>query len=106
GADGRQRGAGIHVAELVAFGEQVVEAREDIVAGDDRYFELRRGLQDGTGAGWRIYAAGVGDYCDVAGYHLGRDAGDERGEAAGARWRARRVWRGSITASTWPRAAA
>jgi hypothetical protein len=75
--------AGVDIAHLVAFGEELVDAGEHVVAEHDRDFQTGRGLQHGARAGYRIDAAGVGDDFDAAVAELVGDASDERRKIAG-----------------------
>ena len=74
--------AGVHVAHLVAFGQEVVEAREDVVAEHDRDFEPGRQSTHFARAGDRVDAAGVGDDFDLAFAELAGDARDQGREVA------------------------
>ena len=64
-ANACERLAGIHVAHLVALGEEFVDAGEDVVAEHHRDLEPGRDAQHLARAGHRIHAAGIGDHFDV-----------------------------------------
>ena len=65
-ANGGERLAGIHVAQFVALGQELVDAPEDVVAHHHRDFEPRREPHHFARAGHRIHPAGVGDHRDAA----------------------------------------
>ena len=79
---GRDRLAGIHVAHLVALGEELVDAPEHVVAQDHRDFQPRRQPHHFARAGHRIHAAGIGDHLDAALAQTRRNARHQRRKIA------------------------
>ena len=81
-ANSGDRFPGVHVAQLVAFVEKFIDAREDIVAEHDRHLESRRMLQNGVGASNGIHSARIGNHFDVVGAQLIFETSDERRKVA------------------------
>ena len=83
-----ERGAGLHVRHLVAGGDELVDAREEIVARHDAHAEFlvvrraARHLEQGIGAAARIHAARVRDYAHAAVEHRREHALHLRDEVA------------------------
>ena len=74
--------AGIHVAHLVALGEELVDARIHVVAEHHGDLQAGRQAHHFARAGQRIDAAGIGDHRDAALADLLGDARDQRRKIA------------------------
>ena len=99
-ADRPDRFAGIHVAHLIAFRGEFVEAVENVVAVHHRDLQSGRGFQHGLRAGSGIHAAGVGNDFDTAFMQTLRPAG--RSEAGNrAHSRALDLPASAFAGSTW-----
>src|SRR5476651_808361 len=61
-ANGGDGFAGIHIAHFVTLGNELIEAREDIVAQYHRHLQAGREAHHFAGAGHGVYAAGIGDH--------------------------------------------
>ena len=67
----------------MAFGEKLVEAREDVVAQHDGHFQTGREAHYFARAGYRVHTAGIGDDGDAALADAGSDTRDKRRKIAG-----------------------
>jgi len=83
-----ERGAGVHIGELVTGRDELLQARVEVVPLDhpDPYAgeaELFRHLENARPAGARVQAPGVGQDADVSLLDLRQGAADEADEVGG-----------------------